>query len=150
MVSDSTAAGSFDAKSYVAGIGYQTGALRIAAARLSNSEASAIGGARTTRTGMQYGFGYQMNPALLIGGSYTRSEGSSLTNLQARYSLSKRTTGYLMTGIADNAVAGTTNFLPYAVHTGTLPAPIIGGYGQSAAASNARSQAVGAGLIHTF
>lgn len=55
------------------------------------------------------GVGYQATPTLLLGLNYAISTlDSTLTNFQARYSLSKRTTSYFQASMAKNG-AGTTN-----------------------------------------
>lgn len=138
----------FDAKAYVIGASYKMGDLTVAAAAISNKEASVIDGAKIERRATQFGVGYQMNPALLVGASLTSGEGSQLTNLQARYTLSKRTTAYAQFGMSDNGADGRINFLPYAGNTGTLPSQLIQGY--TSGTTGLKSSAIGAGLMHTF
>lgn len=142
----------FAATAYVAGISYKLGDLTLAVAALQNKEATAVGGAKFERSGTQWGVGYQASPAWLLGASYTSSEGSALTNLQARYSFSKRTTGYVQYGVSDNNVnsntSSQTSFLPYAGNTGFVSGQLISGY--TAGVAGARSTAAGAGLIHSF
>jgi len=81
-------------RSYVLGGKYTIGALGLGLAYLESEKAAdaGINTARTIKvTGVQMGAAYQLTPVVILGASYTKSEGSSLTNLQARYSLSKRT-----------------------------------------------------------
>lgn len=147
VTNDATAA-AFEAKAYVAGVSFVAGNLTIAGAALSNKEATAIDGAKTSRSATQFGVGYRLSPAVLLGATTTKGEGSQLTNLQARYSLSKRTTAYAMYGMSDNGNNGRMNFLPYAGNTGTLPSQLVQGY--TSGATGIKSTAVGAGLMHSF
>jgi len=140
------------ADAYVIGASYAMGPLTVAIAQFNNREALAIGGVKHERGGTQVGAGYDLSSAWKLGASYTQAEGSSLTNLQGRYSLSKRTTGYIMYGASDNNNNATAtkhvNFLPYASNTGSQPAGIIDGY--SAGIAGRKSSGFGIGLIHTF
>lgn len=141
----------FAADAYVLGASYTVGPWAFAVAQIQNKEATSLGGTKFERSGNQVGLAYQMSPAWRLGASYTKAEGSSLMNAQARYSLSKRTTGYIMYGASDNNTNGTTtkqvNFLPYALNTGSQPATVLDNY---AATAGRRSSATGFGLIHTF
>jgi predicted porin len=142
----------FAATAYVAGISYTTGPLTMALAQFQNKEATATsGGAKIERSGYQVGLGYNASAAWRLGLSYTEAEGSSLTNAQARYMLSKRTTGYVMAGVSDNSTNGTSakqvSFLPYALNTGSQPAGILDSY---AGIAGRKSTAIGLGLIHSF
>jgi predicted porin len=116
----------------------------VAAAHLVTKNAAAAGGAKTELTGNQYGVGYTTG-AWTLGGSLTKAEGSKLTNMQARYALSKRTNIIGTYGIADNAA--TVKFSPLAFNTGTNPAPIVKDY---AATANAKQTGFGVGLTHSF
>lgn len=144
---------SFAATAYVAGASYKMGDLTVALAAMQNKEATVLGGAKFERSATQWGVGYQATPVWLLGASYTTGEGSSLTNLQARYTLSKRTTGYLQYGLSDNNNNPTAtkqlSFLPYAGNTGFSTGQLISGY-SAAGTANSRSSGAGLGLIHTF
>lgn len=146
-----TATADFDATAYVAGIRYKLGALEVAYAMHQNKEAVVAGGPKLERSANQVGFGYQMSPAWLLGGSWTTAEGSTLANAQARYSLSKRTTVYGMLAQSDNNTNGTAakqvSFLPMAFQTSSHPAGQVDGY---AAVAGRKSSAVSFGLIHSF
>ncbi|MEY4439466.1 MAG: hypothetical protein RIQ36_930 [Pseudomonadota bacterium] len=134
----STATAAAAAKeSSVFGVKYKIGAFTVGAARLQNETTSKV-------TGNQAGLGYTTG-AWTLGGSLTKSEGSKLTNLQARYALSKRTNLIGMYGIADNAA--TVKFNPVAFNTGNSPATITDTY---AATANTKQTAIGLGLTHSF
>ena len=149
----STAAAIATAKeASVVGASYAFGPVTVAAAWLNSKTSNpgtTTGGAKFDRTGTQVGASYQVNPALAVGGSYTTAESSTLTNLQARYSLSKRTTLYGQYGSASNDVTKTNsvNFNALATNTGNAPATNIGG---AAAVANATQSGFNFGVIHTF
>ena len=144
----------FAATAHVAGIAYKLGDLTLAGAVMQNKEAKAVGGQKYERSGSQVGLGYQASPAWLLGLSYTRAEGSSLTNAQARYALSKRTTAYVQVGMSDNNTNSDANkqvtFNPLATNTGAQPSVVIDGYSSSGQPVGRKSTGVGLGIIHTF
>ena len=140
-------------RSYVLGGKYTIGALGLGLAYL-NSEKAADNGINTARTikqtGVQAGASYQLTPAVILGASFTKSQGSSLTNLQARYSLSKRTMVYGYFGMADNAAntaANATNFAPVSFNTGNEPSSIVTGAG---ATQGIKQNALAFGVAHSF
>ena len=133
-------------KSQLAGVRYDMGALSLGLAYLENKAAASIGGPLVKVTGYQVGAGYTMN-AWLLGASYTRSEGSSLTNLQARYALSKRTSLIAQAGFADNSADGKVNFAPISFNTGNSPATITDTY---AATTGTKQSGIGLALAHSF
>jgi predicted porin len=104
------------------------------------------------------GIGYQATPTLLLGVNYAVSTlDSSFTNLQARYSLSKRTTTYFQASMAKNG-AGTTNdgilmgnFSGTATNSSTTTANV---YGAAPAnywgIPNTTQTAFQVGVIHSF
>jgi len=112
-----------------------------------------------TYRGNQFGVGYQVNAALLVGASRTTaSGGGNLTNMQARYSLSKRTTVYGLMATADNSKASTGGimFMPVGPSTSstvwsvTSPGTAAAATTAYGATAGTKSSAIGAGVIHTF
>jgi len=104
------------------------------------------------------GVGYQATPTLLLGANYIISTAdSSMTNLQARYSLSKRTMLYFQGTMAKNG-AGTLNgsttaygnFMPLGGNTGTSPSTQVQGFSTSAGLPNTTMSAYGVGVVHNF
>lgn len=136
----------FDKKGSIMGVSYKLGDVTVAAASLKTNNATALDGAKTERKGTQMGIGYTTG-AWTLGGSLTTAEESKLTNLQARYALSKRTNLIGQYGIADNSTKGLVNFSPLAFNTSTQPAPIISGY---AGTTNVKSTGMGIALTHSF
>jgi len=136
----------FDKQGSIVGASYAIGPVTVAAAALKTKNATVLDGARTTRAGQQFGIGYTTG-AWLLGGSYTKAEDSKMTNLQARYALSKRTNLIGQYGIADNSSKGLVNFSPLAFNTGTAPAQITSGY---AGATSTKTTGFGVALTHSF
>jgi general bacterial porin, GBP family len=119
-----------NAMGYAAGIKYKLGAFSIgygfwhgdgdngtaivattATTNLVGSSNGSRGVGQSTYSGNVnlVGIGYQATPTLLLGVNYAISTlDSTFTNVQARYSLSKRTTTYFQASMAKNG-AGTTN-----------------------------------------
>ena len=104
------------------------------------------------------GVGYQATPTLLLGANYiVATTDSSMYNLQARYSLSKRTMLYFQGTMAKNG-AGTLNgsttafgnFMPIGGNTGTSPSAQVQGFSTSAGLPNTTMSAYGVGIIHMF
>jgi len=137
----------FEKTGSVFGASYKLGDVTLAAAGIKNEFNTALNGAKTKVDGTQVGIGYQASAAWLLGASYTQAESSNLTNVQARYSLSKRTTAYVQYGRADNDAAGKVNFLPTATNTGNSPATVMNGY---AATAGKTQSSIGFGVIHSF
>ncbi len=140
-------------KTSLLGASVKLDALTLGAAFVQNKIDSAnftpSGGAHTLIVGQKYsatqiGAGYQLSPAVLLGATYTSAESTKMYNLQARYSLSKRTTAYAQYTNADND--GKIAFGPVATNSGT-PANIGGPYVPTL---NTRQSAFGVGLIHSF
>jgi len=136
----------FNKKGSLMGASYAFGPVTVAAATMKTENATALGGARTERKGNQMGVGYTTG-AWTYGGSITKAEDSKLTNLQARYALSKRTNVIGTYGIADNSSKGLVNFAPLAFNTGTQPAAIVTDY---AGTTGVKSTGFGVGLTHSF
>jgi len=137
----------FEKTGSVFGASYKLGDVTLAAAGIKNEYNAALNGAKTKIDGTQIGIGYQASAAWLLGASYTQAESSNLTNVQARYALSKRTTAYVQYGRADNDAKGTVNFAPTATNTGNAPATVLNGF---AATAGKTQSSVGVGLIHSF
>lgn len=148
-------------RTVIAGLQYAMGPWAFGVAMMQNEYArtpNGVDNARIEINGSQYGVRYTMSPAVTLGASHSSSEGSSLTNFQARYTLSKRTTTYVNYGMVDNdanaplrtpttaATAARVQFTPVSPHTGNLPAGIISG----AAARTGTQSALTLGVIHTF
>jgi len=142
----SATAASFNKKSQVAGVRYEMGALSFGAAYLENKAATAVGGAMTKVDGYVVGVGYTTG-AWTLGANYTSAEKSSLTNLQARYALSKRTSLIAQAGFADNDANGTVKFAPIAFNTGSSPATITDTY---AGTAGKKQSGIGLALAHSF
>lgn len=136
----------FNKKGSLIGASYKIGPVTVAAASMKTENATTLGGARTERKGNQMGVGYTTG-AWTLGGSITKAEDSKLTNLQARYALSKRTNVIGTYGIADNSSRGLVNFAPLAFNTGTAPAQIVTDY---AGTTGVKSTGFGVGLTHSF
>ena len=141
-----TNAAGFNKKGSIMGASYAFGPVTVAAATMKTENATALGGARTERKGNQMGVGYTTG-AWTYGGTITKAEDSKLTNLQARYALSKRTNVIGTYGVADNAAAGKVNFAPLAFNTGTQPAAIVTDY---AGTTGVKTTGFGVGLTHSF
>jgi predicted porin len=136
----------FDKKGSIMGVSYAIGPVTVAAASLKTNNATVLDGARTERKGSQFGVGYTTG-AWLLGASLTKAEDSKMTNLQARYALSKRTNLIGQYGIADNSSRGLVNFAPLAFNTGNAPAQIVTGY---AGTTGVKSTGMGVALTHSF
>jgi len=151
--SELIAAPDVNKQSYVVGGKYTIGAWSLGLAYLESNKAAdaGISTARTIKqTATQMGAAYNLNANTIIGGSYTSSEGSSLTNLQARYSLSKRTSVYGIVGLADNkasTAANATNFTALSFNTGAEPSTIITG---AKATQGTKQTGIGFGVMHSF
>jgi len=133
-------------QSSVMGARYQIGAVSLGVAYLQNESASTYNGAKTKVSGNSVGVGYTTG-AWTLGATLVSAEKSSLTNLQARYALSKRTNIIAQAGIADNDANGKVKFSPIAFNTGTSPATITDTY---AATAGKTQTGVGVALTHSF
>ena len=137
----------FAKEATLVGASYEFGPVKLGAAWINTKNAIAIGGAKVDRTATQLGASYQATPAWLLGATYVSAESSTLTNLQARYSLSKRTTLYGQYGSAANDSAGKVKFSALATNTGNAPTVDLAG---AAAVTNATQSGYNFGIIHTF
>lgn len=133
-------------KTQIIGARYNIGAVSLGAAYFENKRATTVGGAMTKADGYLLGVGYTTG-AWTLGANYVTAEKSNLTNLQARYALSKRTNLIATAGFADN---GATNaFAPIAFNTGNSPAPITDA-GAAAASANKKQSGMGLAVTHSF
>lgn len=153
-----TATASSEKRTSLVGASYKVSSdLTLAAATFSNRISAYRGATIWDFSGTQFGVGYQLNPALLLGLNYTSAEGSKMTNMQARYALSKRTTAYVQYNSVDNG----TNlaFSPIATNsnsTGTssgaaaVSNQIDGCFAGNCGVLGAKQTSVGLGVIHAF
>lgn len=162
-----------DKKANILGASYALGQWTLGAARINStiSKTGISGLANIANgavlnagdySGTQLGFGYQMNQQTLLGASHTRaSSGATLMNTQARYDFSKRTTGYVMYGLADNSSASQGNviFAPFAPDTNTTSAAISAASNAANSATNnlaltavagVKQSAIMVGMFHRF
>jgi len=137
----------FAKRTQIMGATYTIGAWTLGGAAFQNEAATALGGALTKVTGTLVGASYALNSAVTLGANVVNSEGSTLTNAQARYALSKRTTVYTQLGSAKNGTDNRVNFYPTATNTGTAPAANIGNAG---GVKDSNQSSIGFGIIHTF
>jgi len=145
-----------DKKTTIGGIKYTMGALQVAAASYNNEYSTTPGGAVTTVRGNGLSASYQLNAQTRVGAARIASEGSTLTHLQARYELSKRSQLYAMYGAADNG--STTKFWPGASNTNTVTGstttPSVAIYDAGTPGTggvvNVKQTALGFGVIHSF
>jgi predicted porin len=144
-----TTATSYNKKSQLVGATYAVNsALTVSANRVGSKAATAFGGAYgAQKNATVLGLGYVVNPALTLGLNAIHAEDSNLTNVQARYALSKRTTTYAQLTQARNDANGRVNFAPVATNTGANPAVDVQGL---AGTTGKNQSAVGVGIIHTF
>lgn len=129
------------------GARYKMGKFEIGGGAISNKVAAALGGSLVEYTGTIIGGGYDLTPAVRLGLNFANSEGSYLTNAQAHYMLSKRSTVYFNAGFANNGTDGRSNFQAFTTNTGNSPANNITG---AAAVTDRTQTAFGVGIIHSF
>lgn len=134
-----------DKETHLVGAKYKLGAVEVGAGYVQNriDNGSAVGNVNVTLVGL----GYTMSPNVKLGANYIKNNNdASLTNLQARYTFSKRTMAYAQYGYAQNG--NTSNpFTPVFVNTNSSPADNVSGYG---AVAHANQSAIGFGLVHSF
>ncbi len=131
------------------GIGYITNSMAGGAIGASGAPAATPGGVMQERTARVAGVSYQLNPATILAANFANAEGSNLTNLQARYSLSKRTSLYGIYGIASNAAntVNPVNFSATATNTGNAPAANVNNL---IATADRTQTAISFGMMHSF
>jgi hypothetical protein len=168
-----------NAKGYAAGIKYKLGNFSIgygfwhgdgdngsviaattaAAPTTGASTSRAIGTSTYSGNVNLIGVGYQATPTLLLGVNYAISTlDSTFTNVQARYSLSKRTTTYFQASMAKNGAGTTNDGLIMGNFNATSTNSSTGGstniYGAAPAAyygiPNTTQTAFQVGVIHSF
>lgn len=131
-----------DVTTYMGGAQYKvTSDLTAAVAYVKNEVAG------VERNNTQYGVRYDVNAKTSLGVNYMTSDtaDNSLTNVQARHALSKRTTLYTQYAVADNKSTYSVRALN--TNTGNNPAVNVSGF---AAIDNATQKAFGVGIIHSF
>ena len=138
--------GEGDNTNYIAGVNAMNKGSTATAASIYNGNA------------FMAGVGYQATPTLLLGANYiVATTDASMYNLQARYSLSKRTMLYFQGTMAKNGAGslnGSTtaygNFMPIGGNTGTAPSVQVQGFSTSAGLPNTTMSAYGVGVVHMF
>ncbi|MEI7531796.1 MAG: porin [Betaproteobacteria bacterium] len=161
---------------YLAGLKYQvTPAVKVGYTYVNNfvdsagvGAASAAGLATSTQkytiAESIFSLGYQATPSLLVGLAYVvNTADSNMTNLIAKYSLSKRTTTYAQVGYVRNGNGYDNNgnsigaMLPIFDQTSSTPIATSNGAQQVGAAAsgyfampNTNVLGVNVGMIHTF
>ena len=144
------AAASSDKRTTLFGIRYQvTNELSLGFASFMNKIDAYNAANLFDINGNQFGLGYQLNPAVLLGYNYTTAEGSKFSNLQARYALSKRTTAYAQYNTVDNGA--TVGFSPIAINSNTTGRNQIDGcISGGCAVLGAKQSSFGLGVMHSF
>jgi predicted porin len=139
--------------------GASIGALASATGIGSSNGTRAIGQSTYSGNVNLVGVGYQATPSLLLGVNYAISTlDSTLTNLQARYSLSKRTTTYFQASMAKNGSGATNdgllmgNFNATATNSSTTGSANLYGVQPSSyfGIPNTTQTAFQVGVIHSF
>ena len=138
--------GEGDNTNYIAGVNALNKGSTATAASIYNGNAAILG------------VGYQATPALLLGANYiVATTDASMYNLQARYSLSKRTMLYFQGTMAKNgagtlngSTTGYGNFMPIGGNTGTSPSVQVQGFTTSVGLPNTTMSAYGVGVVHMF
>jgi predicted porin len=152
----SATAATYDKKSSVFGVKYTVGAWTVGAAQVaSEGQLGYTLGSNTKNTaasvmerkGTQMGLGYTQ-AAWTYGVTYVKAEESTLTNLQVRYALSKRSNIIGQYGAASNK-GDKVAFLPFAFNTGTAPATILNAAAM-APTKDAKQSGFGVALTHSF
>ena len=155
-----------DNTNYVNGLNYMNGYTNAVGVNVKGSNTATGGTTAATATGasifngnaMILGVGYQATPALLLGANYiVATTDASMYNVQARYSLSKRTMLYFQGTMAKNgagtlngSTTGYGNFMPIGGNTGTSPSVQVQGYSTSVGLPNTTMSAYGVGVVHMF
>jgi predicted porin len=159
--------GEGDNTNYISGQNYMNGYSPNAAGVLYKGSATATGGVTTSAASgvskyngnaFMVGVGYQATPNLLLGANYiVATTDSSMYNVQARYSLSKRTMVYFQgtmavngAGTLNGSTTGFGNFMPIGGNTGVSPSVQVQGYNTSVGIPNTTMSAYGVGVVHMF
>ena len=137
---------------------YAVNAKLDATSATGTAKASPAGVSKYNGNAFMVGVGYQATPNLLLGANYiVATTDSSMYNVQARYSLSKRTMVYFQGTMAVNgagslngSTAGFGNFMPIGGNTGTSPSVQVQGFNTAAGLPNTTMSAYGVGVVHMF
>ena len=174
--SSAAQSGLYDQMGWVAGAKYAMGAFSIGAqfAHGEQTAYSAVGSTAASKTAnanaTMIGLGYQASPALLLGANYiVTTADSTMSNLQAHYALSKRTTVYAQGTMVKNGAGAWSdgsaygNMMPINTNSSSYKSAAsgagtanLGGYGLVSGASfsggmpNTSATAVNVGIIHKF
>jgi len=139
----------FDSKAWVAGVRFQaTPQLSVAAAYHTNVIKTMAGATNYDLSATQIGVGYQMSPTVLLGAVRTTGEESTMTNLQLRYTLSKRTFAYVTHNMVDNSAK--IAFAPVGFSSSTTVQHVDGCVGGACGILGAKQSATAIGLSHNF
>jgi len=148
-------AATYDKKSSVLGLKYTMGPVSAGFARMTSDgqlgytyNGITKNGATSVkeRTANQAGVAYTTG-AWIFGATMTKAQESKLTNLQARYALSKRTNLIGSYGQANNKGAN-VGFSPVAFNTGSAPSTILDG--NALVTKDQKASALGIALTHSF
>ncbi len=150
--------GEGDSTNYTNGLNTMNKAGTAAEVLAGTKAVVASGAAIYNANAFMVGVGYQATPTLLLGANYiVATTDASMYNLQARYSLSKRTMVYFQGTMAKNgagtyngSTTGFGNFMPIGGNTGSSPSAQVQGFSTSAGLPNTTMSAYGVGIIHTF
>ena len=150
--------GEGDNTNYITGLNTVNKAGTAAEVAAGTKAVAATGASIYNANAFMVGVGYQATPTLLLGANYiVATTDSSMYNLQARYSLSKRTMLYFQGTMAKNgagtlngSTTGFGNFMPIGGNTGTSPSAQVQGFSTSAGLPNTTMSAYGVGIIHSF
>ena len=171
--SSAAQSGAYDQMGYVLGAKYAMGAFSVGAQFAhgeQTSVTSGVAGKTANANATMLGLGYQASPALLLGANYiVTTADSTMSNLQAHYALSKRTTVYAQGTMTKNGAGAWSNgdaygnFMPINTNSSTYKSAAsgagtanVGGYGLVSGASfsgglpNTSATAINVGVIHKF
>jgi len=139
----------FDSKAWVAGVRFQaTPQLSVAAAYHTNVIKTMAGATNYDLSATQIGVGYQMSPTVLLGAVRTTGEDSTMTNLQLRYTLSKRTFAYVSHNMVDNSAK--MAFAPAGFSSSSTVQHVDGCVGGAFGILSTKQSATAFGLSHNF
>jgi len=138
-----------DSKAWIAGAQFKvTPQLTIGAAYHTNVIKTLAGATLYDLGATQIGVGYQLSPTMLLGAVRTTGEQSTMTNMQLRYTLSKRTFAYVTHNMVDNS--STMAFAPVGFSSSTTTAAVDGCQGGACGILSAKQSATAIGLSHNF
>ena len=145
-------------RNYMNGYTNAVGVATTGSATKGTTTSAASGVSKYNGNAFMVGVGYQATPNLLLGANYiVATTDSSMYNVQARYSLSKRTMVYFQgtmavngAGTLNGSTTGFGNFMPIGGNTGVSPSVQVQGYNTSAGIPNTTMSAYGVGVVHMF